>query len=190
VWELGCLRGARSSRAQRPTRPWLLSYGTVSTILHVCVDTSRTSPTSPLHGVLVQVACAAPAHPEPFSLRGLGSSPPVQLPACTRRDNARDAGSLVRPVLCTAYWSRVPARPPAHPEPISLRDCGSSLPFQLPAPHSEGRCQRRWVPLTTHHHTLDHWSRHTCSWRERASIKDRKLFSLRIATVVNIPPST
>jgi len=72
----------------------------------------RTSPTNPLHGVLVQVACVSPAHSEPFSLRGLGSSPPVQLPVCTRRDNTRDTGSLVQPVLCTAYWSRVPARPP------------------------------------------------------------------------------
>jgi len=51
-------------------------------------------------------------HPESFSLRGLGSSPPVQLPVCTRRGKARDAGSLVQPVLFTAYWSRVPARPP------------------------------------------------------------------------------
>jgi len=41
----------------------------------------RTSVTSPLHGVLIQAACAAPAHPEPFSLRGLGSSLPFQLPA-------------------------------------------------------------------------------------------------------------
>ena len=110
------------------------------TILHGCVDTSRTSPTSPLRGVLVQVACAEPAPPDPFSVRGLGSSPPVQLPVYTRRGNTRDVGSLVQPVLCTAYWFRVPARPPAHPESMSLRDCGSSLPFQLPAPHSEGRC--------------------------------------------------
>ena len=80
--------------------------------MHGCVDTSRTSLTSPLHGVLVQVACAAPTHPEPFSLCGLGSSPPVQLPECTR-DNARDAGSLVQPVLCTAYWlSHVSDQPP------------------------------------------------------------------------------
>ena len=121
------LRGAHSSRAQRPTRPWFLSCGSVSTILHGCVDTSRTSPTSPLHGALVQVVCATPAHPEPFSLSGLGSSPPVQLPTCTRRGNARDAGSLVQPVLCTKYWP-------------SLRDCGSSLPFQLPAPHLQGQC--------------------------------------------------
>ena len=74
---------------------------------------NRTSPTNPLRGVLIQVACAEPAHPdESFNLCGLsGSSPPVQLPVCTRRGNARDAGSLVQPVLCTAYWSRVPARP-------------------------------------------------------------------------------
>ena len=65
----------------------------------------RTSPTSPLHRVLVQITCAVPVHPEPFNLRGLGSSPPVQLPTCTRRDNARYAGSLVQPVLCTTYWS-------------------------------------------------------------------------------------
>jgi len=100
----------------------------------------RTSPTSPIHRVLVQVACVAPAHPEPLSLRDLGSSRPVQLPACTLRDNSREAGSLVQPVLYTAYWSRVPSWPPAHPESISLRDCGSSLPFQLPAPHLEGWC--------------------------------------------------
>jgi len=56
----------------------------------------RTSPTSSLHGVLVQGACVAPAHPEPLSLRGLGSSPPV--------DKARDTGSLIQPVLCTTYW--------------------------------------------------------------------------------------
>jgi len=129
-----------SSRVQQPTLLWLLSYSTVLTILYGCVDKSHTSPTSPLYRVLVQVACAAPAHPEPFSLCDLGSSPPVQLPACTWRDNARDAGSLVQLVLCTAYWSRVPVRPPAHPEPIRLRDCGSSLPFQLPAPQSEGWC--------------------------------------------------
>ena len=73
----------------------------------------RTSLTSPLHVVLVQAACVAPAHPEPFSLHGLGSFPPVQLPACTQRDNARDAGSLVQPVLCTAYWSsHVSYQPP------------------------------------------------------------------------------
>jgi len=66
--------------------------------------------------------------------------------------------------------------PPAHPESISLRDCGSSLPFPLPAPHPEGWCKRRWVPLTTHHHKLDHRSRHTCSWRKRVSIKDRNSF--------------
>ena len=87
-----------------------------------------------LQGVLVQVACAAPAHPEPFSLRSLGSSLPVQLPACTRRDNARDAGSLAQPVLCTAYWSRVPARPPAHPASISRLWLISSLPAPCPAP--------------------------------------------------------
>jgi len=29
--------------------------------------------------------------------------------------------------------------PPAHPESISLRDCGSSLPFPLPVPHPEGQ---------------------------------------------------
>ena len=38
-----------------------------------------TSLTSPLHRVLVQVACVTPVHPEPFSLRGLVSPPPVQL---------------------------------------------------------------------------------------------------------------
>ena len=56
----------------------------------------RTSPTNPLYGVLVQVACMAPAHPKPLNLRGLGSSPPV--------DKARDTGSLIQPVLWTAYW--------------------------------------------------------------------------------------
>ena len=100
----------------------------------------RMSLTNPLHGELVQTACAASARPEPFNLRSLSSSPPVQLPTCTRRDNSRDVGSLVQPVLCTTYWFRVPARPPTHPESLSLRDCGSSLPFQFPAPHPEGRC--------------------------------------------------
>ena len=90
--------------SQRPTRLWLVSYGTVSTILDGCVDTSRTSLTIPLHGELAQTACAPPAHHEPFTLRGLGSSPPIQLPTCTRRNNARDAGSLVQPVLYTAYY--------------------------------------------------------------------------------------
>jgi len=60
----------------------------------------------------------------------------------------------------------------------------------LPRTRKDGATDRRWVPLTTHHHKLDHRSRHTCRWRVRASIKDRKLFSLRIAIVVNIPPST
>jgi len=46
----------------------------------------------------------ATRHHEPFTLRGLGSSPPIQLPTCTRRNNARDAGSLVQPVLYTAYY--------------------------------------------------------------------------------------
>jgi len=32
-----------------------------------------------LHGVMVQVACAAPANPESFSLCGLGSSPPQKI---------------------------------------------------------------------------------------------------------------
>jgi len=136
-------------RARLPTqRPLLTSSATYMTLAPLlqyclnprCVHTSSTSPTNPLHGVLVQVACAAPALPETFNLRGLDSSPPVQLPACTQRDNARDAGSLVQPVLFLTYWSRVPARPPTHPEPISLHDCCLSLPFQLPAPHLEGQC--------------------------------------------------
>ena len=111
-------------RAQRPARPCLLSYGTVSTILHGCVDTS-------LHGVLVQVACAAPVHPEPFSLRGLGSSPLVQLPTCTQRDNTRDAGSLVQPVLCKAYWSSNRTSRPRHCCPPILKSV-LSLPWRRP----------------------------------------------------------
>ena len=138
-------RSPRSVRARLPARHPLLAssatYTALAPLLLHCLDhpawlrryESHVSNQPPTPGVLVQVACAAPAHPEPFSLRGLGSSPPIQLPACTRRDNARDAGSLVQPVLCTAYWSRVPARSPAHPESISLRDCVSSE-SSLPAP--------------------------------------------------------
>jgi len=29
---------------------------------------------------------------------------------------------------------------PARPDLVGLCDCGTSLPFQLPAPHPEGRC--------------------------------------------------
>jgi len=141
----------RRVRARLPARHPLLASSAACTalvpLLRHCLDhparlrryESHVSDQPPTR-ILVQAACAAPAHPEPFSLRGLGSSPPVHLPACTQRDNVRDAGSLVQPVLCTAYWFRVPARPPAHPESMSLRDCGSSLPFQLPSPHPEGRC--------------------------------------------------
>ena len=63
----------------------------------------RTSLTSPLHGVLVQAAYAAPAHPEPFSLHGLDSSPPIQLPACTRRDNVRHSDSWIFPTNETHF---------------------------------------------------------------------------------------
>ena len=102
-------------RARLPVQHSLLASSATYmalTIVHECVDASCTSPTSPLRGVLVQVTGEAPFHPEPFSLRGRGSSPPVQLPVCTQRGNARDAGSLVQPVLCMTYWSRVSVRPP------------------------------------------------------------------------------
>jgi len=113
----GCLRGTCPSWALQPTRPWLLSsrptpcmyqegqcsrywVARPTSSLHGILVDARLRP-APLHGVLVQVVCAAPAHPEPFSLHDLGYSPPVQLPTCTRRDNARDVGSLIQPVLCT-----------------------------------------------------------------------------------------
>jgi len=60
----------------------------------------------------------APAHPEPFSLRGLGSSPPVQLPVCTGGTMLESSTSSLhcilvvarlRPAPYTEYWSRLPA---------------------------------------------------------------------------------
>jgi len=139
------LRGARSSQAQRPTRPWLLSYDTVLVILHGCRYESHVSdqplawntgpgclretcPSWALQPTRPWLLSSRPApcmHPDgqysrcwvarPTSslhevyLRGplliLSSSayatvahlfPSSSLP-CTRRDDARDAGSFSPP---------------------------------------------------------------------------------------------